>query len=335
MKNDTSVQGGAFKNADAVISKNLEDVFRAEASVCERKFAHLCERANMIAEAIRSSYGSGDIMDAVSHLDAASEIYAEGKGDGPDFSRYFGSVNMGSAECLSSCSDILDRLCLCKSIASFDGGDYNENDAVRWITENEREVPAGTKDKKVSFVRGNQSGRAFESFAKFVPGVLAEYEEDFKSALEAVAAGESTYAIIPVENSLDGRLNSFHRLIEKYALSIVLCADIVSEDGESSTKFALVYKKFDIIKALGARIFECRITFSDPGELCNIILAANYFGVNVCKIYSLPLSGGGRDNSFGIIFRTDGAQIGGFFCYLFLEYPQFSPVGLYTEIGVE
>lgn len=335
MKNDTSVQNGIFENADAVISKNLEDVFRAEASVCERKFAHLYERAKMIAGAIKESYGSGDIMDAVSHLYAASEIYAEGKGNAPDFSHYFGNVNMESAECLSDCSDILGRLCLCKGIASCDGGDYDENDAVRWITENEREIPSGAKDKKVSFLRGNQSGRAFEAFARFVPGVLAEYEEDFKSALEAVAAGESTYAIIPVENSIDGRLNSFHRLIEKYALSIVLCADVISDDGESSTKFALVYKNFEIIEAFGTRIFECRITFSEPSELYNIILAANYFGVRVCKIYSLPLSGGGRDNSFGIIFGTDGAQIGGFFCYLFLEYPQFSPVGFYTEIGVE
>ncbi|MBO5022886.1 MAG: hypothetical protein J6D11_01005 [Clostridia bacterium] len=335
MINDTSAQECVFENADAVISKNLEDIFRAEASVFERKFAHLCERANIIAQTIKANYGNGDIMDAVSHLDAASEIYALGKGEGPDFSGYFADVNMESSSCLSVCSDILDRLYLCKSIAAFDSGNYNENDAVFWISEDERDIPVETKDKKVSFVRGNQSGRAFETFAKFVPGVLAEYEEDFKSACEAVAAGESTYAIIPVENSLDGRLNSFHRLIEKYALSIVLCADIVSDDGESSTKFALVYKKFEIIKARGERIFECRITFSDPSELCNIILAANYFGVRVCKIYSLPLSGGGRDNSFGIIFRTDGAQIGGFFCYLFLEYPQFSSVGLYTDIGVE
>ena len=335
MKNDTSAQSGALRSAEAVISKNLEDIFRAEASVCERKFAHLRERANIIAKDIRARFGGGDIMDAVAHLDSASEMYADARGNGPDFERHFAPVNADVAACLSGYSEITDRLYLCKSIAASDGRVYDESDAVRWLSEEERELPPAGKDKKVSFVRGNQSGRAFEAFAKFVPGVLAEYEEDFKSACEAVAAGESTYAIIPVENSIDGRLNSFHRLIEKYALSIVLCADIVSDDGESSTKFALVYKKFEIIDALGERMFECRITFSAPGELGNIIFAAAYFGMEVCKIYSLPLSGGGRENSFGIIFCTDGAQIGGFFCYLLLEYPQVSAVGFYTEIGVE
>ena len=335
MKNDTSAQNTALENADLVISQNLEDVFRAEASVCERKFAHLRERANIIARLIKEKFGGDDIMDAVAHFDAASEIYADTKGIGPEFSKIFADVNLDVSSCLSDYSDITDRLYLCKSIAAFDGKTYDENDAVTWLSEDERELPPVSKDKKISFVRGNQSGRAFEAFARFVPGVLAEYEEDFKSACESVASGESTYAIIPVENSMDGRLNRFHSLVEKYALPIVLCVDVISDDGESSTKFALVYKKFEIIEATGGHMFECRITFSSPGELGNIILAAAFFGAEVCKIYSLPLSGGGRENSFGIIFCTDEAQIGGFFCYLLLEYPQVSPVGFYTEIGAE
>ena len=206
---------------------------------------------------------------------------------------------------------------------------------MSWLSDKEREITDSRGDKKISFVRGNQSGRAFEMFARFVPGVLAEYEEDFKSACEAVAGGESTYAIVPVENSLDGRLNGFYRLIEKYALSVVLSADVVSDDGESSTKFALVYKNFEIICSCGSQMFECRITLGHQSELGNIILAADYFGAELCKIYSLPLSSSGRENSFGIIFRMDEADIAGFFCYLFLEYPQFSSVGLYNSVGEE
>ena len=205
---------------------------------------------------------------------------------------------------------------------------------MRWLSDIEEPAETTHADRKVSFVRGNGSGRAFERFAKYVPGVLAEYEEDFRRALEAVANGESTFAIVPIENSFDGRLNSFYRLMEKYVLSIVLAADIPSDDYESSTKFALVYKKLDIIEAQGEELFECKITLREPGELADIIIAADYFGAEVCKVHSLPLSSGGRENSFDIIFGLANADMQGLLCYLLLEYPHLSAVGIYTLMEV-
>ncbi len=339
MKNEPIARGSFGKNAEtgaeAVISKNLEYVFCAEASVYERKFAHLSERANIIARSLKEKSGCADIMQAVATFEEAAEIYGELKGERLDFSLYFDKINRGEAETLSKYSKILNDLYICKSIASFGSKKYSKNEFASWICEKEEieqaEINAG-QDKKVSFVRGNQSGRAFEYFAKFVPGVLAEYEEDFKSACEAVANGESTYAIVPIENSLDGRLNSFYRLIEKHTLFIVLTTEIPSDDYETSTKFALVYKNPDIIEAEGKEFFECKLTFSHQSELGNIILAADYFGAEVCKIHSLPLSFGGRENYFDIIFGIDGADIAGLFCYLFLEYPHFSTVGFYTSV---
>ena len=251
MRNEPPVRSFPGENEDAraqaVIEKNLEYMFRAEASAYERKFAHLKERAGIIARSLKAKSGVSDIMEAVSHFYESAEIFAEQRGERQDFTNYFAEANCGAASPLSEISGKLDALCLCKYIAEADGTVYGKKDIVSWLCESE-EMPLPTGgDKKVSFVRGNGSGRAFERFAKYVPGVLAEYEEDFRSALEAVANGESTYAIVPIENSLDGRLNSFYRLIEKYVLSIVLTVDIPSDDYESSTKFALVYKSLDII----------------------------------------------------------------------------------------
>ncbi len=339
MKNEPMAHGFFGKNtetgAEAVISKNLEYVFCAEASVYERKFAHLRERADIIARLLKEKSGCADIMKAVATFNEATEIYEELKGERLDFSLYFDEVNRGDAPAISKYSKILNDIYICKSIASSEKEKYEKKDFASLICEKEEIEPAEIKpdqDKKVSFVRGNQSGRAFEYFAKFVPGVLAEYEEDFKSACEAVANGESTYAIVPIENSLDGRLNSFYRLIEKYTLFIVLTAEVPSDDYETSTKFALVYKNPDIIEAEGVEFFECKITFPHQSDIGNIILAADYFGAEVCKIHSLPISFGGRENSFDIIFAIDGANISGLFCYLFLEYPHFSTVGFYTSV---
>lgn len=334
MKNESAAKGFWTDSdecaAEEVISKNLENVFRSEAYVYERKFAHLNERANIIAEKLKEGYACDDVMEAVASFYGASEIYVSLKGEAQDFGAYFGDSSAEEAKCLSDNSKRLDDLYLCKRISRHSGKIYGKSDFVRWLSEQEDGPVYSSGDKKVSFVRGNQSGRAFERFAKYVPGVLAEYEEDFKSACESVANGESTYAIVPIENSLDGRLNSFYRLIEKYVLSIVLTADIPSDDYESSTKFALIYKSLDVIPASGTEVFECKITFSRQSEIGNIILAAEYFGAEVVKVHSLPLSSGGRENSFDIIFDITDADTTGLLCYLFLEYPYFASIGLYT-----
>lgn len=334
MKNENSVRGASVASsdtqADAVISQNLEYIFRAEASVYERKFSHLKELAEIMARSLKKQTGCDDIMDAVSNTYEAADLYTELQGEKQDFSRFFGDVNLKKSVPISEISAKMDELYICECIAKCDGGKYEKNDIVRWLSKGDEQTEQNGEDRKVSFVRGNGSGSAFERFAKYVPGVLAEYEEDFRRALEAVANGESTFAIVPIENSLDGRLNSFYRLIEKYVLSIVLAVDIPSDDYETSTKFALVYKKLDVIDAQGENLFECKITLREPAELADIIMAANYFGADVCKVHSLPLSLGGRENSFDIIFGIERADIAGLFCYLMLKYPHLSPVGIYT-----
>lgn len=332
MKNESSANGSYAAKAEETISENLKHLLCAEASVRERRYAHIRERARLIALALKAASGAEDIMDAVAHFDGSSEIYGEMKGKEFSLAEHLCSANVPISDCLSEYTKKLDDLYLCKSIAAYDGRSYSDIDAVKWLSEHYKEDTTPFKDRKVSFVRGSQSGKAFERFARFIPGVLAEYEEDFKSACEAVAAGEANYAIIPVENSTDGRLHGFYRLIEKYSLSIVLSATVLSDDGEVSTKFALVYKSFDIIGNVGSRTLEFRITLADQGQMGNIILAANFFGADVLKIYSLPISSVGRENSFGITLAADGADIAGLLCYLFLEYPQFFAIGLYRAV---
>jgi hypothetical protein len=274
-------------------------------------------------------------MRALSSSYEAADIYAEMYGEKQSFSGLFADVNKSVANALTENTAKLDELYICKRIAEYDGGKYEKNNIIEWLSEGDEQAElAPVRDRRVSFVRGNGPGRAFERFAKYVPGVLAEYEDDFRRALEAVANGEATFAIVPIENSFDGRLNSFYRLMEKYALSIVLAADIPSDDYESSTKFALVYKKLEVIEAEGEEFFECKITLGEPAELADIINAASYFGADVRKVYSLPLSSGGRENSFDIIFGLDGANLAGLFCYLMLKYPHLSPIGIYTLLEV-
>lgn len=318
------------------VSRNLEYVSRAQAAVFERKFAHIKERAEFIASAIKEKAEANDIMDAVAFCDKSSEIYLAMKGHEGHFLQYFDRVNADNADFLWEVSKQEDYFYLCKCISESDSVRYEIKDAVRWFSGKQNvNLSEKSGDKCISFVRATQSNRAFESFAKFVPGVMAEYESDFARACESAANGEKDYAVIPVENSTDGRLNGFYRLMEKYGLSIVLATNVFSDDGENCTKFALLCKDFKIIEAAGELLFECLITFAEQSKLGNVIGAAGFFGADVKKIYSLPSYPAGRENSFDVIFRIDEADFAGFFCYLFLEYPRFTPIGIYTVTGDE
>ncbi len=316
---------------DITVSKNIEYVARAQAADIERKFSHLYERAEIIARLIKEKAQSSDIMDALVSFDGASEIYEDMKGDEGDFRKYFAAVNLPYADCLGSNIKREDSLYICAAIAAFDKKKYEKEDIVRWIGGESGGIAAG--DKRISFVRGGQSNRAFERFASLVPGVLSEYEGSFASACESVCAGESDFAVVPLENTNDGRLNSFYGLIEKYDLSIVLSTYVSSEDGESSTKFALLSRELGIIDTEGELLFECKINLASQRELGNIIAASDFFGAGIKRIFSIPASAGGRENSFDIIFSLENSDFAGLFAYLSLEYPQFSPYGVYIAAG--
>ena len=47
---------------------------------------------------------------------------------------------------------------------------------------------------------------------------------------------------------------------------------------------------------------------------------------------ALPVMFSGRTNAFAIVFGLDHANVGGFFTYLALEYPQTASVAMYRKI---
>ena len=120
--------------------------------------------------------------------------------------------------------------------------------------------------------------------------------------------------------------------IEKYELSIVMTCEVDSDDGENTTTFALVYKDRLYIEAEGEPLYECKINLDDLNMLADIADAAAYFGAELYSAESLPMAFSGRNNTIALIFGLKNANLGGFFAYLALEYPQTATVGIYTKL---
>ena len=103
------------------------------------------------------------------------------------------------------------------------------------------------------------------------------------------------------------------------------------------TKFALLKKNIEKIKIKSVNMktqnfFELSVTLAKPSELTAILLAAEFYKLKLYKIDSTPLTYSDNEYSYDVIFITDSGKIQNFICYLFLEIPQFTPVGLYAYL---
>lgn len=82
-------------------------------------------------------------------------------------------------------------------------------------------------------------------------------------------------------------------------------------------------------------MLHIRLTLDSPDGLSDLLFCGKYFGASLRRSDPIPAAATGRENSFDVAFCVDGADLAGLICALKLEYPQFSAVGIYTEIKAE
>ncbi len=310
-----------------ILQKNIDRVKLQASSAAEKSFAHLCEMARMISSEILRATGEKDIIRAVLQTDEAARIYRSFFSEQATDS-HFADVNQAEERFFDRETERFVKLYLCRRIAKC--GTRHTFADLNTIFFDPSFTSVNISDRKVAFLRNRQAFRAFEIFAKTLGGVSVLYENNFQNACEAVAIEQAAYAIIPIYSTSDGRLNSFYRMIEKYELNIILTCDVDSDDGENMTTFALLYKDRACLH-VGAPKFECKITFDDLSSVSDITDAASYYGASLDSLESLPMMFSGRAGTFSAVFDLTNADIDGLICYLALEYPQMSVVGVYSK----
>ena len=82
----------------------------------------------------------------------------------------------------------------------------------------------------------------------------------------------------------------------------------------------------------GEPLYECKINLDELYMLADVADAATYFGAELYSAEALPMAFSGRNNTQALIFGLKNANLGGFFTYLALEYPQTATVGIYTKL---
>ncbi len=185
---------------------------------------------------------------------------------------------------------------------------------------------------RIAYLKNAFSDEAFRKFSHIFPDAPPSYCDDFQGVCEEVSLGHAKYGILPWENARDGRLKTFETLVNRYDLKLILLCEVPM--GEDITHFALLGRRVQLIdcgRQKERSFFSMRIRFSatppwHAPSLSLLLSASSYFGLQLKTISSLRTEEAGYDLTFSI----DSADICAFLCYLTLEFPQFTPIGLYS-----
>ncbi len=185
---------------------------------------------------------------------------------------------------------------------------------------------------RIACLKNSYTDKAYERWKNLLYEPIVSYCGNFTDVCEAVYYGNTKFCILPVENSKEGRLSAFYQLIRKYDLKIVSCCYVQSSDGEEATKFALLKKSLDFEVLYRDEVyFEFFTALESANLLCDILSAADDFGLRLIRMDSMPLDYAVNEYSYNLIFAVQNADFAAFLCYLKLKAPRFVTVGLYDD----
>ena len=300
-----------------VIAENLHELTERTDLLCELEVAHLRELA------VEMTQGS-DIADLLSSLhDYRIPQSPLGESILPQNTELLlRSRNMSEAR---------QRMLLCRAL-------YEElrdrEPLLPFLFPDEHEItPHATGH--IVYQRNSYTDDAYLAFAKLVPGARAAYAHSFHAACQEVFSGHCEFCILPVENAVEGELIGFAKLISQYDLKIAATCDIAGADASRKTRFALLRRNMlplTVSNAKQKKFFRFSLPSQSAQLMADVLNAADFFGLPLLSINTLPIDKEGDEFCFNLTFNTNGADLYPFLFYLSMTTPQYTPIGIYSHI---
>ncbi len=187
---------------------------------------------------------------------------------------------------------------------------------------------------RIAYQKNTFTDTAFLRFSSLLDSPRATYTHSFLSACEEVRNGNCQYCILPIENATEGRLVSFAKLINRFALKIIATCEITENEGKS-TRFALLSASYEMLSASGAECFlEISIPLDHPNP-SHLLQAAEICGLPLCRLTSVPSSDPEETYHLQIVFSASAkaeTELPSFLLYLHMDAPQHTLIGIYPHL---
>ena len=301
-----------------IIAANLNELDERMGYLCEQELAHLRELALQIVE------DGSEALDFIASLPdhrPPSPL--------PRDSRVAENSTLSAQ--LQRMRGVWKSVLLCSEIDRLLGTQYHVEDFFE-----DAEAPSDASRGRIVYQRNSYADNAYLRFSELIPEARAVYAHSFGAMCEEVVRGNCEYCILPLENSTEGHLNSFARLIDQYELKIAATCDIPTTDGSRITRFALLRR--DLSPALPIlKSARCCFEFSlptnelpEPGE---VLYAAACCGL-VCNRVDTRVhrAEGIAQSVTQFSFYADYGNLRAFLLFLSMEAPQYTAIGYYVQL---
>ncbi|MBQ8389072.1 MAG: hypothetical protein IJX46_09125 [Clostridia bacterium] len=185
------------------------------------------------------------------------------------------------------------------------------------------------KSKTVAVLNNGYMERAFESFCD-LDRLERVYYSGFEELCESVSAESCDCAIVPIENSENGKLLRFYSLIDRYDLKINAVCDVSYVDESASTRYALVSKNLSAFA--DPDCFEFSISLESDQSINDVLFAASLCHMRLVRIDSIELPYKDKEFAFHVVFDLQGADLQLFMLYMTLSFPQYIPIGIFKKV---
>ena len=191
-----------------------------------------------------------------------------------------------------------------------------------------------TAFQRVIYPKSSYADAAYLKFSSLMAVPRATYAHSFLSACEEVYNGICEFCILPIENSSEGQLNSFLRLIKKYELRIAATCLVSGANRTGNTRFALLRK--NVTPLLNPEKTPEYLEFAVPMEesvsISDLLLAARLCDLQLVRLDALPQAEDSPTAYTRFTFSTANGDLQAFLLFLSMDIPHYDPIGLYSHI---
>lgn len=308
-------------NTEIVLS-NLSGLESDIETIIEKRLAHLSELAGAILR-------DGDDPDIIKSI--LLSIKSEGNADSGNII----DENRPAADAVFSRVSLVERLTLFKEVLG--AGVIDRKSVVKYISPESEFAVSEDAAERIAYLKNSYNDIAYMQFSSLLNSPRAAYFANVADVCENVYNGNCEYCILPVETSSDGKLLSFYELILKYNFKITAVYDLRGEEGY--TRYALIGKRSafnnpSIRSKARNRYFEFIMTETDTISLEDLLCAANFCSLKLCRIDTLNVHLSVKSTGAYVcpVFRADGSDLQTFLMFLAIDCPDYIPVGLYMQI---
>ena len=307
---------------------NLDVLDRRQDAVSESLLAVLSELADAI---LRDAEEDPDTVDSI-----LLSLQASPEGDVPAESHpsllRLSPVNREAITKLSSRSGLMARLLLYTMV--------ERKMPSRPLRPMLSPLPATVRGR-IAYMPAAFADKAYLRLSERVDSPRAAATASFVDACEEVRSGLCEYCILPLENSQSGKLTSFTNLILRYGLQIVGICELENGAAEGQiTRFGLLRAASGDFPAplflppTGEPLYLEFIHTEDALRLSDLLVAAEFCGLRLCRVDTLPSSDSDRDtpSPMDCIFNTVGGDLPTFRRFLTLEASEGVILGIYSTI---